>query len=367
MSIWQNDTSAARDTASDDQLKLIELMLLSKLKTKFTPAVLAVLGAPLFVGCNGFIHDDLPECNHDIRVKLSYTMNMDFEERIAEVPTAHIFIFDSKGMLAGEKTVTSAELVAADGVTSVTVPASGDYQIVVWGGLSEDSPFRLDGTRAVSTIEDVTCRLMYETTEQGHKVNKTHFPHLYHSLTPTTFQVSDVEQEIVLNELTKNTNTLTVTLHNRSDKPLKAGEYTFVVTDNNAVMGHDNSIKPEDTHVQYHATAVESGKRPVSDGQGGVSGTQAESVVATIPLARLMEDSAGYLYVYKGTEEIAKVSITELLLKCKQYEAPHMDNQEYLDRQDSYSISFFVNEGGYVIKSLVYVNDWEIITQDIDF
>lgn len=342
-------------------------MLLSRFKSKFAPVALALLTAPVFVGCNGFMHDDLPDCNRELRVRLSYTRNMSDEERVSNVSSAIVYAFDKDGKLAGEAHATASELAAENWIVKVPVNGSGDFHIVTWCGLDSESPFTLDGTRAVSTLEDITCRLGYATDADGNKTSRQAFPDLYHGTCNTTFHISDVEQEIAVSKLTKNTNMLSVTVHNQGSKVLDPNEFTFIVTDDNAVMGHDNSIMAEGKEVVYHPISVEGGKRPVADGQGGISDQEAESVVAQIPLARLMADSQGRLIVYKGTEEIFNESITELFKRSKEHEAPRMDHQEYLDRQDTYSLSFFINDDGYVIKTRIFVNEWIIVTQDIDF
>lgn len=337
-------------------------MLLSRFYAKLAPVALGLLSMPVLTGCSDFMHDDLPECDRNLRVKLSYTRNMAFEERVSQVPSARVYAFDANGQLAGEGFATPEELAANDWTVNVPVQKGGDFRIVVWCGV-DNSPFSLDGTRAVSTMDDLTCRLGYDTHESGYFYTKQDLPGLYHGTCSTTFHIGDLEQEVPVSPLTKNTNTFEVLLHNEANVSMDASEFTFVVTDDNAVMGHDNLLRGEGHNVQYHAINVESGKRELPADQVG----ETETVAAIIPLARLTSDTQGRLYIYRGEKELVNMPVKDLLEACHEHEAPQMDHQEYLDRQDSYTVRFFINWEGYVSKTLIYINDWAIVNQDVDF
>jgi hypothetical protein len=42
-----------------------------------------------------------------------------------------------------------------------------------------------------------------------------------------------------------------------------------------------------------------------------------------------------------------------------------MSNQEYLDRQDEYSMTFFLDESGDWISSSIIVNSWRIVLNNV--
>jgi hypothetical protein len=41
-----------------------------------------------------------------------------------------------------------------------------------------------------------------------------------------------------------------------------------------------------------------------------------------------------------------------------------MSNQEYLDRQDEYTMTFFLDEGEWV-SSVIYINSWRVVINNI--
>ena len=43
-----------------------------------------------------------------------------------------------------------------------------------------------------------------------------------------------------------------------------------------------------------------------------------------------------------------------------------MDDQEYLDRQDEYALTFFLDEDNKWISSSVIINSWKVVINDVD-
>lgn len=44
-----------------------------------------------------------------------------------------------------------------------------------------------------------------------------------------------------------------------------------------------------------------------------------------------------------------------------------MDDQEYLDRQDSYNLVFFLDEKANWLATTIYINSWRVVLNNSDF
>jgi hypothetical protein len=45
----------------------------------------------------------------------------------------------------------------------------------------------------------------------------------------------------------------------------------------------------------------------------------------------------------------------------------NMGDQEYLDRQDEYNMTFFLDDDMHWISSFIYINSWKVVLSDVDF
>jgi hypothetical protein len=44
-----------------------------------------------------------------------------------------------------------------------------------------------------------------------------------------------------------------------------------------------------------------------------------------------------------------------------------MDDQEYLDRQDEYNMTFFLDDDMQWVSSHILINSWKVVLNDVDF
>ena len=55
-----------------------------------------------------------------------------------------------------------------------------------------------------------------------------------------------------------------------------------------------------------------------------------------------------------------RLPLAEYALLVKGYYRENMGDQEYLDRQDEYSLTLFLDEGEWV-SSVIYINSWRVV------
>lgn len=324
-------------------------------------AMAAMMSLALSSCDSSFVYEDLRPCVPEYRVKLSYDYNMSGAQKVSDVHAAEVYAFDKEGKLAAVSRADRQTLIDNDWTLPINLERFQDYDLVVWGGLTDESPFSLDGTRAVTSKEDLTCRLGTETDASGRNVSSNRFPsHLFHSTKTVRYEVEDGPEERTV-DLIKNTNLIDVLIRSTRNEALVASDYNVEITDVNGVMGHDNSVSGE---VVYLPARWLDGDYNISDGEGGYTTEAAHAVVAEMHHGRLMADSQAELLITRADngEEFFRSKLIDLFMKLKNRIAPGMDLQEYLDRQDYYRIDLVLTT-----HVSVYINGYRIIENNMEW
>ena len=344
------------------------LMKLDFLNTKsIATAAAAVIGAVSLSSCDSFIFDDLPECVPTYKVRLAFDRNMQFENRVDKVEAAQIYAFDADGNLISSASADLETLRANDWVVPVEVPRGKPSRFIVWGGLTDDAPYSLDGTRAISSPDDLTCRLNTMTDEQGNVYSDQRLTDLFHADSNLTFTTEDgVEEQTIY--LTKNNNNLRLILRRQDGGAISHSDFDFFVEEDNAVMGPDNRVLRGEK-FRYHPVDRDGIETAIPDGHGGLTDVSVPAAIADMHIARLTPDSEGQIIVRRTStgEEVIRTDLMQLILAAKEFDAPDMDEQEYLDREDSFTVHLVLDEQEQWVKMQIYVNDWIIVLQSIEW
>lgn len=342
-------------------------------KVKFIATLAGLLILSGFSSCNSVIYDDLRPCMPEYRVRLSFDYNINNEERVSELNAAELYAFDEGGTLAESVAVDRATLEQ----NGWTVPVSNlkqnhAYDIILWGGLTEESPFILDGhTRDIVTKEDLICRLSTETDEEGNATSSRRFPALFHGYGTFTFTTEDGEEEKTLS-VTKNTNTVNVIVRREDDAEVAAGDYPVRLIDTNAVYNHDN--RPGESHVvHYYPVDITAGEFEQSNGAGTITG-MSYGVKSEFHTARLLTENQPMLQILdKNRAPMVELNLHDMINEVRERIAPDMDMQEYLDREDTYTVEITVKvetpeePDEDIIHICININNWEVVIQDFEW
>lgn len=312
---------------------------------------LAALVAASLQGC---IKDDLKDCPRR-EVLLTYSMNMEFadaaEHNIAE---AELRAYDADGQLVYTKTVDAEELRRDAFRIDVDDMPSGKYTLVVWAKGEEK---RADSytTGDAATFEGWTQRINRQTktrNEQYSAVEGDLTP-LFHGIY-TNFDTTPGAPELTVVDLTKDTNVVRIVLQNLSGEELEPDFFTFEITDNNGYMASDNSLK-DDAVLTYLPWSVYSGK----------AGETVNAVVAEFTTGRFVEGHDMRLNIYndEGTT-VLSVPVIDYGLLVKGNYLQSMSNQEYLDRQSVWNMTFFLDKNINWISTSILINSWRVVLQD---
>ena len=86
-----------------------------------------------------------------------------------------------------------------------------------------------------------------------------------------------------------------------------------------------------------------------------------------LTVGRLMADMEPVLTVTndKG-EKVLSIPLVDYALMVKGHYNRDMSDQEYLDRQDEYNLTFFLDENNQWMSAYIYINSWKVVLQYTD-
>ena len=301
-----------------------------KLITKSFSA-LALAG---LVACD-YIHDDsLQPCEY--RLHFVYDYNMKFADAFQhEVSKVSLFLCDDKGNFLMQRQIEGDEL-KANNVKLDLEP--GTYYALTWAGLDEGSYEWPQLTPGSSTIQDIKVR----TLRNDDATQPNELEPLWHAL--DTLVITGTAHEDKEISLAKNTNKLRFVLQDTEGYSMNVDDFTFEITADNGYMDYDNTVldDPQITYLPYYTESIDIASGSESDEAIGKPLSQMVAV-AEMNTMRLMAGENYRLVVrHKDwADDVLNINLPNYLL-LTQMEGHNMSAQEYLDRQDEYSIIFFL-------------------------
>ena len=313
---------------------------------------IGMLALTVLASCES-IYDSLPPC--ECRVHFVYDYNMKFADAFQhEVTKAALFICDERGNFLQRRDIEGAEL-KANSITLNLEP--GTYRLLTWAGLDDSSYEWPELTPGVSTIEEIRVKTLRNTDN----TQPNELEPLWHALDTLTVTATRYEDKEI--SLAKNTNKVRVILQDDTyGNSMNAEDFTFQIKADNGYMDYDNSLLEDDTitYLPYYRESVDVGTEgDMIDGKP--AGQYA--AVAEMNTMRLMEGRNYRLIIrHKDFEnDVLNVNLNSYLLLTKM-EGHKISAQEYLDRQDEYSIIFFLRKTDNPDKPYVWykvqVKDW---------
>jgi len=256
------------------------------------------------------------------------------------------------------------------------------YDLLAWCGVDTDpASFTLPAATVGSTTrEQLTCELMQSAPgiiDTNHPIS----PMWHGMLDGVTFTDVEASNQVETIRLTKDTNTFIVSLQNLSGDPIQEGLFEFSITDNNGLLSADNipfSDNPQITILPYH-TALATAVYDPSIFYGDETTTKALPeanpegskcvAIAELSSSRLMTGSKATITVRRTDtgREIFKLPLIDLALSIKGYQNRAMSDQEFLDRQDSYNMTFFLDDDQDWAGAVIIINSWRVVYQPTVF
>lgn len=308
------------------------------------------------VSCE-YIHEDLKPCDHYLH--FTYTHNMKFADAFQhelvcqeEAKTAELFIFDGDGKFLSSQSLPT-ETLQENRIRLNLDP--GKYKLLAWAGLN-DTDYTWTKPAAGESMDEWLMSVRQDKGVVARELSGLFQGTL--ELTIPSGGETDTEFPLV-----KNTNKIRLALIDaNSGTGLQADDFTILATTHNGDLNAQNQpVADETVFWKPYLQQVET----VADTEGG---TAMQAVVAELNTMRLMESSQTSLQLsHKGEEApFLQVDLTDFLL-LTQMESHDLDAQEYLDRQDEYTIVVYLDiVDGKAHCLEIIVNDWTIRLDDVN-
>ncbi len=168
--------------------------------------------------------------------------------------------------------------------------------------------------------------------------------------------------------LTKDTNAVRVLLQNLDGREINPADFTVEITDANSMLAWDNAVLAGPTvtytpwEVRYGSVGTGTPNAQTADASRAEISTVA-TMLNELSLSRLIAGQESWLTVTRNTDgqRIIHIPLIDYLLLIKGHYGS-MSDQEYLDRQDDYSILFFIDAtNNWYIASGIYINSWAVV------
>lgn len=298
------------------------------------------------VACDGSIYDYEGDCSITYRVKFRYDWNMKYADAFAnEVESVTLYVLDENGNVVWQRTETGEALAADDYAMTVDVEP-GTYDLLAWCGTTDKDSFTIPDS---ATREGLTCTMRREHDSVGSAFVRDELDRLFHGyLEKQSFADTEGVYTITM-PLKKNTNNVRIVLQHMSGEDIDYKKFEFAISDDNGSMDWDNSLL-DDEPVTYYAWHVDSGQAEFEYDSSSTRATSMFSAaVAELTVPRLMMENKGTARLTVRNTDTGKnvlsIRLIDALLLVKGYYNRPMSDQEYLDRQDEYSLTFFIDEG----------------------
>ena len=135
-------------------------------------------------------------------------------------------------------------------------------------------------------------------------------------------------------------------------------------------MDWDNSLLPDEpiTYYAWHTDSGEAGIESSILNQGISTRSVFSAAIAELTVARLVKGQNPRLAVSNNEtgEVVFSIPLIDYALLVKGFYNRDMDDQEYLDREDTYDMVFFLDEGDRWVDTHIYINSWKVVLQDTD-
>lgn len=314
---------------------------------------ISLLSAVALTGC---ITDDFAECPNEYELKIIFDRNMLFADAFAsQVKSVDIKVFDSE---TGREVYSFADQGAAlespDYRVSLPVPP-GSYDILCWAGMAEGNSFGY----ADPTADFLEHQNVLLNTDNG--ISSRRLDNLYHGLSRgVTFvdnnTIGSTQVQTATMYLTKDTNRVYVMLLNLDGTQMRESDFTFSISSANAEMDYENSVAAA-RKVTYQPWSVS----PILSETDNSASPLQSALAAEFSVARLTDGSSSRLDVHRVAdgERIISIPLERNLLLYKGEYYSFMSDQEFLDRQDDYVVTFILDKNNnWDRAAMIYINNW---------
>ena len=310
--------------------------------------IIYILFILLTTSC-AWVKDEVDDCPCGFWINLHYTYNiLDVEAAPEYIKEVSLYIYDAEGNFVTRMDVSQQELHDKGYRIKVKGLAEGDYQFVVWSGIASNQ-YTVSGTKG--SMDMFRLALTNQVESSRAQLND-----LYYGYLRTVHYCDEYASYDV--SMMKNTNQLAcLVVPSSQNVVISPDDYVMKVVSANATIDANNNLV-EDKLMTYEPFVIDT--VTVNDSEYGA----VKGIKFCISTLRLMEDVDCRLILEKKNtgQQVFDVSLPEYLgMVGLMYTnmGRQLTLQEYLDRQDFYTIVFFLsNETDRLVQ--LQVNSWRL-------
>lgn len=315
----------------------------------------------LFTNSCDALHEDLQPCPQGLRLRFIYEYNMLFANAfMSQVHCLTLLVYGENGNYIDTVTVTDRELLADENWRMILDLPAGNYTLIAYGGMNcDNSSFRFDPQPQTTSMQNLEVFL--PSTELTDPKGPDLHPLFYGRLNVTVPE-SGTDYLDATVEMMRDTNDFRVLLSNESGEPINADEYVFTISDNNTRFNYLNNVISTEsvTYYPWDWGNSQIGSIPESEDRFSVAWAELTS-------SRLMENSKARLTVIRKEDgkKVLSIPLIEVLLLLKSEHFQTMGDQEFLDRESRWNLTFFLTGNGIWAGVSIVINDWIVRINNI--
>lgn len=316
--------------------------------------------AGALTSCDSAIYDDLDPCEEGVVLRFIYDYNMEYANAFpAKVDCLTLHIYDSEGRFVETRTELSRDLLSDEGYRMRLDLPAGTYRMVAYGGMecaNASFAYTTTAPAAQSTLTGLSVAL---PLAHGATSSSSLHP-LYYGAIDVTVEPEKMGETTL--PMMKDTNNLRIVLQHLSGSPVDGRDFEFLITDDNTVFAHDNSIVTGNP-VTYTPWATGTASVGTDD-----SGAEVTVGYAELSTSRFVTSNSPRLIIRNRATgaNVVDIPLVNYLLLLKSDLYADMASQEFLDRQSEWSMVFFLTGDAQWYKVMIKINDWVVRLNDAE-
>ncbi len=312
----------------------------------------------MFTSCD-YIHEDLMPCERGVSLRFVYDYNMEYANAFpSKVHCLTLYIYDSEGNYVDTR-VEKTDVLKDENYRMKIDLEPGDYSLVAYGGIACDNrSFSItdEPSEPTDQLTDLSALMSHNNLTSDKLLHDFFYGKLDVSIKDNLYKDETVY-------MMKNTNNIRIILQQMNGKPVSDEDFTFrIVNDDNTLFAHDNSLI-ENGAITYSPWAQ--GQRTVGQGEDGTG--KVTVAYAEFSTSRLTVGNHPRLIITNKAngKDVMNIPLNDYLLLLKSDRYADMEDQEYLDRENEWSMIFFLDADNLWVNAQIIINDWVVRLNNI--
>ena len=321
--------------------------------------------AAALTSCDSVIYDNEGDCSVHYRLPITFTTNiLNADAFASQVSEVTVYVFDANGNLALVKK-DSGDALKSPGYAMDLELVPGKYSIMAWceGNALASDPisFTIGGDGRPSAIAELSATLPLAANGESYYSNKDIVP-LFHGYIQEV-DCPDTYGNITLPALNlmKDTNVLNIVAENLEGTEIAPDALTVSIEASNSEMMWNNEVTGDRRfkYMPWSVTQLSSERDTKAESNNPMTGLMSELTVG-----RLMVDRKPILVINRkrDNKDIVRLDLIKYLCMVKGHYGGNYSDQEYLDRMDFHTITFFLDADlNWYMASGININGWKVV------